>query len=214
MPKVIAINGSPRKNGNTAQLLQAALDGASDAGAKTELVHLYDLDYKGCISCFACKRKNGKSFGKCAVKDGLSPILTKILAAKAVLFGSPIYLSDVTGMLRSCLERLIFPVISYDNFGSYTTGKLNIGFIYTMNVTREMMKEYNYDMLVAWHYQYSDFFGGRFEYIAANDTLQFDDYGKYAAGGFDEKHKRQVHAEQFPKDLERARSLGESLVNE
>jgi len=53
--KVIAINGSPRKKWNTATLLEKTLDGAASRGADTELVHLYDLSYKGCISCFTCK---------------------------------------------------------------------------------------------------------------------------------------------------------------
>ena len=52
---VIAINGSPRKNWNTATLLNKALEGASSQGATTELIHLYGLNFKGCVSCFACK---------------------------------------------------------------------------------------------------------------------------------------------------------------
>ena len=62
--KVIAINGSPRKKWNTAILLEKALEGAASQGADTELVHLYDLDFKGCSSCFSCKLKGGKSYGK------------------------------------------------------------------------------------------------------------------------------------------------------
>jgi ferredoxin len=52
--KVIAINGSPRRNWNTAKLCQAALDGAAAAGAETELIHLESMKFKGCMSCFAC----------------------------------------------------------------------------------------------------------------------------------------------------------------
>jgi multimeric flavodoxin WrbA len=63
MSRVIAINGSPRKNGNTAILLQKALDGAASVGAETEIVHLVDLNYKGCTSCFACKRKGAQLAG-------------------------------------------------------------------------------------------------------------------------------------------------------
>ena len=48
--KVIAINGSPRRNWNTATLLEKTLEGAASEGAETELIHLYDLDFKGCIS--------------------------------------------------------------------------------------------------------------------------------------------------------------------
>jgi multimeric flavodoxin WrbA len=76
--KVIAINGSPRKGWNTATLLNRALEGAASEGAETELIHLYDLDFKGCISCFACKLKGGKSYGQCAVKDELTPLLKQI----------------------------------------------------------------------------------------------------------------------------------------
>ena len=78
MVKALFINGSPRKNGNTAQLLKRAMDGAREAGAEVELVNLYDrnLNYKGCMSCFACKLKGGKK-GVCSFKDDLQPILQK-----------------------------------------------------------------------------------------------------------------------------------------
>jgi multimeric flavodoxin WrbA len=61
MSIVIAVNGSPRKRWNTAMMLEHALKGAESKGAETELIHLYDLDFKGCTSCFACKLKGGKS---------------------------------------------------------------------------------------------------------------------------------------------------------
>lgn len=60
--KVIAINGSTRKQWNTGTLLNKALEGAASFGAETEIINLYDLNFKGCTSCFACKIKNGKSF--------------------------------------------------------------------------------------------------------------------------------------------------------
>lgn len=53
--KVMAFNGSPRKKWNTATLLEEALKGAVSQGAETELIHLYELKFKGCISCFECK---------------------------------------------------------------------------------------------------------------------------------------------------------------
>ena len=105
---IIAINGSPRKNGNTAALLNKALEGASSQGATTEMINLYDLNFKGCMSCFACKLKDGKSYGKCAYKDELTPVLNKIENADAVIIGSPIYFSDVTGEVRSFIERLFW----------------------------------------------------------------------------------------------------------
>src|SRR5665647_3224861 len=112
--KVIAINGSPRKKWNTATLLNKALEGAASKGAETELIHLYDLDFKGCISCFACKLKDGKSYGKCAVKDELTPLLKQIEEeADAIILGSPIYFGTVSGEMRSSMERLMFPYLTY-----------------------------------------------------------------------------------------------------
>lgn len=60
---VIGVNGSPRKQWNTATLVSKALEGAAAQGAETELVHLYDLDFKGCKSCLACKTRGGRVTG-------------------------------------------------------------------------------------------------------------------------------------------------------
>jgi multimeric flavodoxin WrbA len=111
--KALAINGSPRKTWNTATLLKKALEGAASQGAETELIHLYDLNFKGCTSCFACKLKGGKSYGHCGFKDELSPILDKIPQIDVLILGSPIYFGAITGELKSFLERLIFPYYVY-----------------------------------------------------------------------------------------------------
>ncbi|MDF2572176.1 MAG: NADPH-dependent reductase [Sporomusa sp.] len=127
---VLAINGSPRKSWNTATLLSSALEGAASQGATTELIHLYDLNYKGCISCFACKLKDGKSYGKCAYQDDLTPVLEKIEKADAVFLGSPIYFGNVTGEMRSLMERMAFQYLVYDkNYSSLVVKKKPIGFI-------------------------------------------------------------------------------------
>lgn len=97
MVKVLSVNGGPRKNWNTDTLLQKALEGAKSVGAQTETVHLYDLNYKGCTSCFACKRKNSKYVGHCAMKDDLSRVLEKVLESDVLFLGSPIYFGNVTG---------------------------------------------------------------------------------------------------------------------
>ena len=87
-----AINGSPRKTHNTATILNKALEGvkAADPQAQTELIHLYSHDFSGCVSCFECKRLGGKSYGKCAVRDGLTPILERLAdALKKALADNP-----------------------------------------------------------------------------------------------------------------------------
>ena len=144
--KVIAFNGSPRKKWNTATLLKHALDGAASKGAETELIHLYDYNYKGCISCFACKLKNGKSYGRCAVKDDLKPILNKVHDAYAIILGSPIYFGMPTGVIRSFMERLLFQYLIYDENHSFLFKRsIPTGLIYTMNVEQSLIEDMGYD---------------------------------------------------------------------
>ena len=89
MKKIYAINGSPRRNRNTASLLDKVLEGAKSAATDVtaERIDLYSLKYTGCLSCFACKRKDGASYGRCAVKDDLYEVLKKLREADAVVFG-------------------------------------------------------------------------------------------------------------------------------
>ena len=146
--RIIGINGSPRKQWNTATLLDKALEGAAAQGAETELVHLYDLDFKGCTSCLACKTRGGKSYGACAMNDGLTPVLKRIAEADALVIGSPIYFGSVTGETRSFLERLLFPYFTYTNpYGSLFPRKIATGLIYAMNVTEEQGAAFGYEYL-------------------------------------------------------------------
>jgi multimeric flavodoxin WrbA len=211
--KIIAINGSPRKNKNTATLLTKALEGAASRGAQTEIIHLYDQNYKGCVSCFSCKLKDGKSYGKCALKDDLSPILEKISNADAIIFGSPIYLHSVTGAMRSFLERLLFQYLTYDiNHSSIFTRKIPAGFIYTMNVTSDQFKAGGYEDELKALETYIEKTFGSFESLVVNDTYQFNDYSKYVAPLFDESKKKLVKEIQFPKDCQSAFDMGVRFV--
>jgi multimeric flavodoxin WrbA len=145
--KVMAINGSPRKKWNTAILLESALTGAASRGAETELVHLYDLKFRGCISCFACKLRGGSSYGKCAMRDELTPVLDALDAADGMILGSPIYFGTVTGEMRSFMERLLFQYLVYNMPPSSLFGrKMQTAFIYTMNMPEKMLETYQYDV--------------------------------------------------------------------
>lgn len=211
--KVIAVNGSPRKDGNTAVLLQNALKGAQTKGAETELINLYELCFKGCISCFACKRKGNHCNGICAMKDELRGVLENILTCDILLMGSPIYFSNVTGEMRSFLERLMFPNLSY-NTGERSVfhGKIASAFIYTMNVTEEQMKQMNYEAVFKQNQMLLELFHGHSEIFICNDTYQFKDYSMYEASKFDEARKAGVRAEQFPIDCRKAFNLGVRLA--
>ena len=212
--KVIAVNGSPRKNWNTAEMLKSALDGAASCGAETKLVHLADMDFKGCVSCFACKLKTNPDMGRCGYRDALTPLLREIEGCTALILGSPIYIGDVTGMMRNFIERLTFQYISYDTDRTpYFKGHVNCGFIFTMNCPEQFAdcQQYAYEKNTSC----LGVLGGRTpEFIMANETLQWSDYSKYASGMFDVEAKQRIRREVWPKDLEKAFELGKRLVSE
>ncbi|NLH47884.1 MAG: flavodoxin family protein [Myxococcales bacterium] len=213
--RAIAINGSPRKNWNTATLLENALAGAAAQGAETKLVYLYDLHYQGCTSCFACKLRTGKSYGRCALNDDLAPILRQIEEADILLLGSPIYFGAVTGEMRSFLERLLFQYMLYDkNYSLLRKKAIPVGIIYTMNTTQAGAEARNYPitlgaMEAAIKRILSD------EDVATlyvTDTYQFDDYEKYEVTAFSGAHKAKRRAEVFPEDCRKAYALGAELI--
>ena len=211
--QVIGINGSPRKQWNTATLVAKALEGAAEQGAQTELVHLYDLDFKGCTSCFACKTRGGKSYGCCAMKDGLTPLLEKIATADALVIGSPVYFGSVTGETRSFMERLLFPYLTYTvPYGTLFPKKLATAFIYTMNVPEERSREFGYEYFIKANERYGQMLLGSSESLCAFDTCQVDDYSKVVIESFDPLHKAKRRAEALPLDCQRAFELGRRLA--
>lgn len=199
--KVIAFNGSPRKKWNTATLLEKALEGASLQGAETELIHLYDLNYKGCLSCFSCKMKNGKNYGRCAVNDDLTHVFEKIIDAQSLIFGSPIYLGTATGQMRSFMERLVFPFLPYtDPPTTIFPKRIKTGFIYTMGATKEMSKERGYNQYISTNEMILERIFGYSESLCSYDTYQFEDYSKVFAPRFDPEKKARRRREVFPLD--------------
>jgi multimeric flavodoxin WrbA len=212
--KVLAFNGSPRKTWNTATLLKQALDGAASQGAETELIHLYDLNFKGCKSCFACKTKGGKSYGRCAIPDGLAPILKQVEEIDALILGSPIYFGTVSGEMRSFMERLLFPYLTYTNPPqSLFPRTIKTGLIYTMNITEEQMAgEYNFSQHLAWNERVMNIIFGATESLLSFDTYQFEDYSKVAAERFDPEKKAKTRKEVFPVDCQKAFEMGSRLA--
>jgi multimeric flavodoxin WrbA len=209
---VIAINGSPRKDCNTATLLSHAIKGAESVGAVTEIIHLYDLNYKGCTSCFACKTKQNAGSGHCAMKDELSPTLERIMACDVLLLGSPIYFSDVTGITRMLMERLLFMNLTYDEPMRPAPGKhISSAFFFTMNIPKAM--EHYGTPLFEQNSKVFATLGGTTEYLASFDTFQFDDYSKYAAGMFDAELKKQTRQKQWPIDCQKAYAIGARLAS-
>ena len=216
MKKFYAINGSPRKDWNTAQLLEKALEGARDAFPDeeviTEQINLYELSYTGCRSCFACKRKGGSSYGKCAIKDELNDVLEKVLGSDGVIVGSPIYFRNITGQLHSFFERLLFPYVVYSNDRTGIQNKqIPFAFIYTMNVTEDIFENDHYAAFVGmWEQFAGSFFGSAGHHYAFN-TYQFDDYDKYVSDAFSESEKAAYKEKHWAADCDAAYQLGNKL---
>lgn len=207
-------------------MLQSAMRGAQQAGAQTELVHLYDIQFQGCKSCFACKLKNSRCNGVCAIKDDLLPLLERCRQADVLVLGSPVYYSYPTGVMRAFMERLMFPIGTYlyeptDEGEGHSGGKhvvlrdkvIPTAMIFTMNCPEDYMKQISYPTLLEENTKcMADIFGYS-ETLYACNTYQFNDYSRYAFNLFSEEDKRKYRDEHFPIDLQNAYELGIRLVD-
>lgn len=216
--KAIGINGSPRKGWNTETLVKKALEGAASAGAETELIELYAEPLKGCLECFACKRKGNKTGGLCAIRDNMRPLLQKALEADVVVFGSPNYFGYPSGMIRLFLERFLYPLTSYekqtDGNRVRILGKRIIpaGMIYTMNANDYFYGAMNYEATLGSVTHTLEYLLGYAEQYNCYDTLQFKDYSMMEASMFDAEEKRRRHETQFPIDQQNCFGMGARLV--
>lgn len=214
---VMVVNGSPRKNWNTYQLLQKAGEGAAVAGASVEMVNLYDYTYTGCKSCLACKLKDDRSGGICVIRDALRPVLEKAQTADGIIMGAPVYFSHPAAQLEAFVERLIFPIYRYatDENGAPLSKPHRTkaaGIIFTMNATEEQAKQFHYDILLGNMVQFTRTLFGQCEPLYVYDTCQVNDYSKYEMTFFDGEHKMQRRKDEFPQELQRAYELGKRLV--
>jgi len=102
----IAVNGSPRKGGNTELLLNTVLAELKSAGWETELVKVGGTAIRGCIACMKCFEKKD---GSCAIEgDGFNEIYGKMAKADAMILGSPTYFAAVGADMKALLERAGF----------------------------------------------------------------------------------------------------------
>ena len=98
--KVVAIVGSPRKNGNTEILTSHALRAISEEGISTELISLSGKEIKPCDACMACAES-----GECRIEDDFLPIFNKMIAADGIILASPVYYGSCTALLKALMER-------------------------------------------------------------------------------------------------------------
>ena len=213
MKNIIAINGSPRRNWNTAQLLQHAMQGAQEAGASAELVNLYALNFKGCTSCFACKLKS-RPHGSCAMRDELSPVLEAVTSADAVIFGSPIYFMNLSSGMIAFMERLLFSNYIYsDEVPTVFPKKLPNAFIYTMNMTAKHFEQFGMSARLGMMEVFAEkILGVVPKILRVFDTVQFKDYSRYESSIFDGDAKLAHREAHFAEDCAAAYAIGRELV--
>jgi len=102
--KVLAINGSPKPNGNTARMLRQVLSVCEAAGHETELYQAGGRPVRGCVACGGC----GTHIGRCAIDDWVNEAYGKMAGADALVLGSPTYFGDLTPEIKALIDRTGF----------------------------------------------------------------------------------------------------------
>lgn len=211
MKKIIIIDGGPRKTMNTASMLRRFAEGVASVGGDIEVktVRLYDMDFRGCMSCLACKLK-GRVSHVCSYRDALTPILQEVAEADGLVLGSPIYFSEVTAQLRAFLERLIFPWLSYNDYSLTVPKRIPVVLTYTMNATAEQAQMvYQAMSIVEGSLERAM---GDVEHVDAHYTYQVKNYDRYEMVSFPEPLKRQYRDEHWDADLQRAFDAGRRMA--
>ena len=209
MKKIIIIDGGPRKNMNTAQLLQRFAEGVKSVGNDVEVktVRLYDIDYKGCVSCMSCKLKGNVS-NICRFKDALTPVLEEIAQADGLVLGSPIYFGEVTGQMRTFLERLAFPWLSYNDYSMTAPKRMPVVFIETLN---GLPDRNNSRGLGTMEWCIASALGEP-ERIIGYNTCQVAKYDNYELGSFSEEAKHAWRDAHWAEDLQKAFDAGKQMA--
>jgi len=151
--KVLGIYGSPRKGGNTDQLLDKALEGARAAGAEVNTVYVRDLQMCGCIECGGCDKT-----GKCVVEDDMQRVYPLLEEADVIFLASPIFFYSVTAQVKALIDRVQAMWAKQqleqtpDEMNRYKRGR---GYLITVGATRgknlfegaQMVARYFFDAL-------------------------------------------------------------------
>ena len=212
--KLIAVCGSARKKGNTAIMLNQVIEGAKSVGAETEFVNLFDLNYTDCISCYACKLKNSKSFGHCILNDDLKPLLERIEHSDVIVLGSPVYYGNLSGQMRSFTDRLLFQYLDYGAMGTGPKPKIfKTALIATMNVDDEIYVKRGFKDTLENFSEMMSHTLGSCELLTLTNTTLFDDYSKYVYLMPDIEEKSNRIEKISNENLQKAFDLGIRLIS-
>ena len=122
--KILGLEGSPRKNGNTEKLVKTILDGAAEKGADTTFYKLVKMNISLCLGCTSCRET-----GTCVTEDDMQLLHEEIQASDAIILGSPVYMWQVSGQTKLFMDRLV-PFIKPD-FTSRLKGKKRVFMVFT-----------------------------------------------------------------------------------
>ena len=100
--KALAINGSPRKQGNTYLSIKTITDILKNNGISCEIVHIGGKPVRGCVDCKRCQKTKNH---RCAIKDHLDEVIEKAIKADIIIIGSPVYFSNVTPEIKAFIDR-------------------------------------------------------------------------------------------------------------
>ncbi|MEI6846447.1 MAG: flavodoxin family protein [Chlorobiaceae bacterium] len=118
--KVLGINGSPRKEGNTHKLLMQVFTVLQAKGIETELVQIGGTEIRGCRACYRCIELKNR---QCATKnDNFNSVFEKMLAADGLILASPTYFADITPELKALIDRAGFVARANGNLLKYKAG--------------------------------------------------------------------------------------------
>jgi multimeric flavodoxin WrbA len=131
MSKIIAIYGSPRRKGNTAELLDRAVSGAADAGAEVEKIVLRDLKISPCLEIYGCKKS-----GRCVIEDDFHAVVEKIFQSQGLIVASPVFFYAVSAHMKIFMDRCqslwvkkywLDPAVSEDRSSDRKTLFISVG---------------------------------------------------------------------------------------
>jgi multimeric flavodoxin WrbA len=181
--KIIGVEGSPRNNGNTEKLVKTILESASENGAETKFYKLIEMNISHCSGCFKCRET-----GICVTNDDMQLLHQEIQTSDVIIFGSPVYMWQVSGQTKLFMDRLV-PFIKPD-FTTRLKGKKSIFMAFTQgNPDENSFKLY-------------------FEYLEnLFSFLHYDVQGRIVAAGTRDKSDILQKAD----ILEKARKIGKKL---
>lgn len=103
--KVIAINGSPKAEGNTYHGLKIVCESLENEGISTEIIHVGNKNIRGCIGCGGCSVNKNE---KCVIDDEVNDIIQKLKNADGIIIGSPVYYASMAGTMKCFLDRAFY----------------------------------------------------------------------------------------------------------